>query len=306
MLGYYVNSEYKPLKAVLLCRPPSGIGNIDSPRDALYLARIDYAAIEREFEKMVAVYKKFKIKVFFIDSRKIKDTDERYVFNLMFTRDLFFMTPHGAILSRMFSEVRQDEVRYAEKALQKDSIRIRKSIQNNGTFEGADALWVNDRLVVVGVGKRTNAEGFRQIKEELKGDGIQCVCVSSPQDTLHLLGALQFVDSDLALVRIDLVDPEIINFLKENKIKIITIIENVEIRKRLAMNFVIIGPRKIIMPAHCPKTKKIYERAGIKIAAEIQTTELVKGGGGLACTTGILSRDKKCSVFDYNFKKSSK
>jgi len=290
VLGYYVNSEYKPLKAVLLCRPPSGIGNIDSPRDVLHLARIDYAAIEREFEKMVAVYKKFKIKVFFIDSRKIKDTDERYVFNLMFTRDLFFMTLHGAILSRMFSEVRQDEVRYAEKALQKDSIRIRKSIQNNGTFEGADALWVNDRLVVVGVGKRTNAEGFRQIKEELKRDGVKCVCVPAPRDTLHLLGALQFVDSALCLVRVNLVDPEIINFLKRNRIKIIKIPENGEVRKKQAMNFLTVTPREIIMPADCPQTKRIYERAGIKVAAEIKVTQLVNGGGGLACATGVLAR----------------
>lgn len=291
-MRYFANSEYRPLKAVLLCRLPLESNNVNNAQDVLYSKNIDCAKLKKEYQQIVDTYRKLGIKAFFVDSEKIKNTDVRYVYNLMFTRDLFFMTPQGAIIARMFSDIRKDEVKYAGRTLRRVKVRIRKYIGNDATFEGADALWVNDGLVAVGVGNRTNAQGFQQVKEELKHEKIRCVCLPAPQDTLHLLGALQFVDSGLVLARIDLIDSQIINFLKENKIRIIPVPENAEIRRKHAMNFVILGPRKIIMPAGCPKTRKIYERAGLKISAEIRLTQLVNGGGGLACATGILAREQ--------------
>lgn len=287
----FVNSEYRPLKAVLLCRPPPENNNVNNAQDVLYSKNIDCAKLKKEYQQIVDTYRKLGIKVFFVDPEKIKNTDERYVYNLMFTRDLFFMTPRGAIVARMFSDIRKDEVKYAGRALKRMKVRIRKYIGNDATFEGADALWVNDGLVAVGVGNRTNAQGFQQVKEELKHESIRCVCLLAPQDTLHLLGVLQFVDSGLVLARIDLIDSRVRNFLKENKIRIIPVPENAEIRRKHAMNFVTVGPRKIIMSAGCPQTKKLYERAGIKIAAEVRVTQLVNGNGGIACATGILARE---------------
>lgn len=290
MFCYSVDSEYRQLKAVLLCKPHPKIGNVDDPKEALHLAKINYAIIEREFEQIIKLYKKLKIKVFFIDPFKIESADERYVLNLIFTRDHFFMTPAGAIMARMFSDIRRSEVKYAERALEAAGVCIRKVIRDRGTFEGADVLWINNRLVIVSVGNRTNLEGFQQIKEELKQDHIKCICVPAPQGVLHLLGALQFIDADLALIRADLVDPKIINLLEENNVKIIMLSENSEIKKKQAMNFVTVAPRAVIMPAGCPKTRKIYEKSRIKIVAETSISQLVRGGGGLACATGILTR----------------
>ncbi len=149
---------------------------------------------------------------------------------------------------------------------------------------------MNPGLVAVGVGNRTNEEGFRQVKRELRRDGVQCVRLPAPEGALHLLGALQFIDRSLALVRVGLVSPEIMVFLKKNRIKIIEIPENSEVKERQSLNFVTIAPRRIIMPAGCPRTKIIFKRHGIKVAAEISITQLIKGGGGIACTTGILAR----------------
>ncbi|MFH1045360.1 MAG: arginine deiminase family protein [Candidatus Omnitrophota bacterium] len=286
----FVDSEYKPLKAVLLCKPHPKIGNVANPKEVHHLSKINYAVIEKEYEQIIRIYRKFKIKIFLINLPKIEGTDNRYRFNIIFTRDHFLMTPHGAIISRMFSDIRQSEIKYAQKALKIAGVPIRMVIRDNGTFEGADALWINDRLVIVGVGNRTNAEGFRQIKEELKQDGINCIRVPVPRDTLHLLGVLQLIDSDTALVRTDLIGSRVIGILKENRIKMITIPESTEVREKQAMNFVIIANKAIIMATGCPQTKKIYEQAGIKIAAEISISQFISAGGGLACVTGILAR----------------
>lgn len=290
MPRYRVDSEYRPLNAVLLCRPQAKMHNIARPKDALHCGKINYAGLAREYDELVKVYKKFKIMVFFIDPRKIKGTNESYIFNLIYARDLFFMTARGAILSKMAVEVRRDEVRYAKRALGSINVSVRRSMQGNATFEGADALWVNSRLVLVGVGNRTNTAGFSQIEKELGQDGIHCVCVPAPKASIHLLGALQLVDSNLAMARRDLVSPVILKFLKKNKIEVVNIGESDEVTKKQAMNFVVIAPRQIIMPAGCPRTRKIYERSGIKIVAAVEAEELVKGAGGIACATGILAR----------------
>ncbi len=293
MVAYSLDSEYLALKAVMLYKPSRKIERIHDPREVLYAEKIDSEIMNREYGKIIELYKKLKVKLCFIDSNRIKNTDYRYIFNLMFTRDLFFMTPSGAILSRMASGVRQDEVFYAKRALKENGVRIRKIIQGNATFEGADALWVTPRMVAVGVGNRTNEDGFMQIKEELKRDGVQCACLPAPKGTLHLLGALQFIDKNLALVRTYLVSPKIISFLEKAGIKIIEVPENSEVKEKQALNFVTIAPKKIIMPAGCLRTKKIFKRHGIEVVAEARITQLINGAGGLACATGILARVRK-------------
>ena len=155
MTRYFLDSEYRPLKAVLLCRPALQIGNAADPGKFLHLRKIDLAAMEAEFRGIIELYKKLKIKSYLLNSQKMPHSVNQYLFNIMFTRDLFFMTVSGAILSRMASVVRRQEPRYAERELKKIGVRIRKVIQGNATFEGADALWINPRLVAVGVGKRT-------------------------------------------------------------------------------------------------------------------------------------------------------
>lgn len=287
---HLVDSEYKPLKAVLLYKPTPEIGKVVNPEDVLYLRKIDYGIMEREYEQIIKLYRKLEIKVYFIHSNKVDDRDKRHLFNMMFTRDLFFMTSEGAIMSKMKPNVREDEVWCARKAIKNMGAPTMKTIKGKGTFEGADALWVNSKLVIIGVGNRTNKEGFLQIRDRLKLKGISCVAVPAPRETLHLLGAIQFVDAKLALVRRDLISLEIIEFLKVNGINIINIPENGEVREKQAMNIVAIAAKEIIMPADCPKTRKIYRRHGFKIAGEAKISQLINGGGGLACATAILDR----------------
>lgn len=291
MTGHYaIDSEYMPLKAVLLYKPGREIETVEVPEEVLYERKIEYEKMDKEYRQIIKLYRKLNINVHFIDATKINGGDNNYLFNLMYARDLLFMTPEGAILSRMAYDVRRQEVKYAKRALEKKEIPIKTAIKDDNTLEGADALWVNKKLIVVGTGNRTNEGGFRQIKEELERQGIDCISVSVPRGIQHLLGVLQFVDCAKALVRVDLVAKDVIDVLQQHKIKVVAIQETEEVKNKQAMNIVTIAPGKIIMAAGCPQTKTIYERAGIEIAAEVEITQLINGGGGLACATGILSR----------------
>jgi N-dimethylarginine dimethylaminohydrolase len=101
---------------------------------------------------------------------------------------------------------------------------------------------------------------------------------------------VQIVDRNLALVRYEIIDPELIRFLKANGFAIVAIPENHEVMARQAMNIITIAPRTIVMTAGCPDTKRLYLNAGLKVAAEIEISQLINGAGGLACATGIIAR----------------
>jgi len=292
MNNFFVNSEYLSLKAVLLCRPAFKISRGYSPKKVLHLKNPDPVVMDEEFNGIIALYNKLGIKTFFVDPRKMPNTGSRYLFNLMFTRDHFFMTPAGAILSCMASPVRRMEINYVKRAFKKLGVSVRGEIQGSGTFEGADALWVDPKTVLIGVGNRTNNCGFNQIKEILKRDGIQCVRLPAACATLHMLGAVQLIDKGLAVVRTGAVKPEVVDFLNKKKVKIIKIPENEEMQNKQAFNFVTVAPRQVILPAFCPKTKKVLSRYKVKVLAEVPLTQFINAGGGLACLTGILARRK--------------
>jgi N-dimethylarginine dimethylaminohydrolase len=288
---YFLDSEYKLLRAVMLYPPGPEIAKIDQPAKVLHLQKIAYRGIQEEYRQIIRLYKKFKVKVWLLDPGQSKVRDRRCLLNLMYTRDLFFMSPKGAIIAKMAEAVRAEEVEPVKRFLKDKAIPIIAGVKGKGTFEGADALWVNSKLVMVGVGNRTNAEGFRQVKNILAKQKVNCVSVSASRGTLHLLGAVQFIDADLALVRSELVDAKTLDILKHNKIHPIHIPENSEVRDSQAHNIVTIAPRQIVMPAGCPRTKKIYEANKVKIAAQVKLTNLAKGAGGLACATAVISRD---------------
>jgi len=286
----FLNSEYSILKSVLLYKPGPEIEFSGNPEEISHIGKIDFNIMEKEYNKIIDLYTKLNVNVNFINSKKIGQCDDKYLYNLMYTRDLFFMTPEGPILSKMKSPVRSEEVKYAKKFFEYNKIPIKKEIAGNGTFEGADALWLNNRLVIVGIGNRTNHNGFLQLKEELEDINIKCYAVKVPPGIQHLLGVVQFIDKDTAMLRTDLLDDDSLYFLRQYKIKIIDIHENPEVRQRQAMNIVTISPRRIIMPTNCPQTKAIYEKNNITIAGEVNISQLINGAGGLACATGILAR----------------
>jgi len=56
------------------------------------------------------------------------------------------------------------------------------------------------------------------------------------------------------------------------------------------MNFVTLGPGRILMPAGNDRTRDWYEGLGIEVL-ETPMYELRKAAGAVGCLTGIVARD---------------
>jgi len=290
-MRFGLDSEYKELTSVLLYKPAPAIGAHPDPQSIQHLAPINHEELTVQLDELIDTFTSLDVHVTLIDPPE--DPSDSSNYNMMFCRDLFFMTPEGAILANMANETRRGEVCHAARRLEQAEIPVLHTISGEGRFEGADALWINKGLVAVGVGNRTNIQGFEQITAVLSKQGIDSFSLPSTQKTTqHLLGSLQIADKDLALVREEIISPETVAFLEKHEFRVIGIPENLEVRNRQAMNFVTVAPRKVIMTAACPETKHIYLDAGIDVVAELAISQLINGSGGLACTTGTLARSR--------------
>ena len=287
-----VNTEWMPLERVVLFVPPANTIPPADPDMVQHIERIDYPRLSQQMEGLAAAYEKLGVNVTLIEQLPPRNppliSDAGY--NLMYARDLFWMTPFGAVISRMASMVRAGEERHITATIAKNGVPIAYTIGHDGLFEGADALWLRPDLVLIGIGRRTNQQGFQQIAELLKPYAIRCVAVPVPSTIQHLLGILQIVDQNLIVGRRQHLSNEFRQWCLAEDIQLIEVDEHPEITHGQALNFVTVAPRCVMMLEGRPETQALLQQHTIDVCAVVSVPELLKGGGGIGCATGIAKR----------------
>lgn len=276
-------SECRPLRAVLLHLPGKEVERLANPDEAQMLSPIEADVIRRQHDALAQAYCHAEVQVHYVHPAIIPPP------NMMFVRDLFFMTPEGAILARPASTVRGGEERHVARRLADLGVPIIRSVRGKGTFEGADALWLDEKTVLLASGLRTNEEGANQVERMLREMDVEVIRVELPYGTMHLLGTLNFADRDLAVAWSGRVPFKAVQTLRERDFEVLWLPDEEEAIKGMALNFVTLRPRCILMPANCPKTSSVYKASGIK-CIELDISEFTKAAGCMGCLTGILKR----------------
>jgi N-dimethylarginine dimethylaminohydrolase len=182
----------------------------------------------------------------------------------MFVADLMFMTPEGAILGRPASTVRAGEERLVARRLAELGIPILLSVHGAGTFEGADAAWLDSETVLLATGLRTNAEGAAQVTSLLRDMDVEVIQVDLPYGTMHLMGQLRFADRDLAVAWPGRVPYRAVQAMRDRGFRVLFLPDEQEAVHGMALNFVTLGPRTLLMPAGNSVTQSFYETEGIR------------------------------------------
>jgi N-dimethylarginine dimethylaminohydrolase len=164
-------------------------------------------------------------------------------------------------------------------------------VRGSGTFEGADAIWLDEKTVLLGRGLRTNDEGAAQIRSILQEMGVEVVQVDLPFGTMHLMGMVRIVDKDLALVWPKRLATRGVEALRERGYQVAFIPDEAEAAHRSAFNVVTLGPREILMPADAPTSQAFYKELGITCRT-VDVSELRKAAGAIGCLTGVLERER--------------
>lgn len=278
------NSEWAPLRAVLLHRPGPELTRGNDFNAALQLAPLDLATAQREHDALIRAYEKAGVTV------HLTDAGDAAKPNQMFCADLVFMTAEGAVLARPASAQRAGEERHVAAKLASLGIPILRTLTGGAVFEGADAMWLDAKTVVIGRGLRTNQAGIDQVSAVLADQGVGTIAVDLPFGTMHLMGMLRIVDRDLALCWPRRTPHALVAALLDRGIRVIFLPDELGDERGAAMNGVTLGPRRILMAEECRGARALYEAHGI--ACEVTPCgELAKAAGAVGCLTAVLERE---------------
>ncbi len=280
-----IDSEWRTLRAVLLHRPGPELEASNDPNDVQMLAPVDVARAGEEHDAMSRAYRDNQVTVHMVEPGRTPRP------NQMFCADLVFLTPQGAILARPASTVRAGEEREVARRLSDLGVPILRSISGRATFEGADAAWLDAKTVAVAQGLRTNLRGIAQIAEVLADMQVEVIAADLPFGTMHLMGLLRIVDRDLAVAWPRRTPHVVVESCRERGMQVIFLPEVDDFQMSRAVNFVTLGPRRILLEAGYTKVQEFYERHGIECVT-VAASELVKAAGGFGCLTGVLERDR--------------
>ncbi len=282
--GCGIDSEWRHLKSVLLHCPGEELNAAgDDPEAVQMLAAVDLGRAKAEHDLMVQAYNDVNIEVHLVEP------DIPCQPNLMFCANLFVMTPQGAILARPASTVRAGEERWVARRLAALGIPILKTLTGNATFEGADLMWIDERTAMIGRGLRTNEQAIVQIGALLAELDIELIAVDSPLGIMHFMSLLRIVDHNLAICWTRRTPHRSVVLLQERGYKVVfpPFIDDQESYR--GINFVTLGPRRILMVGGLSTMQAYYENLGIECLTT-PTDELTKAAGNLGCLSGVLQR----------------
>jgi N-dimethylarginine dimethylaminohydrolase len=277
-----IDSEWRALKAVLLRRPGAEIV-VDDPDAAQQLETLDLGRAQAEHDAMAEAYRAAGVTVL-----EVPDVAPPTP-NRMFCADLFVMSPQGAILGRPASTVRAGEEVAVAAALAAAGVPILRTLTGHATFEGADLMWLDPRTALLGLGLRTNDAAARQIGAALAELGMDLIAADMPFGTMHLMGMLRIVDRDLAIAWPRRTPHRAVVALRAHGYEVEFLPATDEVQANRALNFVTLGPRRILMPGGNAATRAWYEGLGIEVA-ETPVAELRKAAGAVGCLTGVVAR----------------
>ena len=109
-----------------------------------------------------------------------------------------------------------------------------------------------------------------------------------PWGCMHFMGMMRRVDRDLAFVWPRRTPHGLVALLEEKGVRVLPDLD--EAVGNMAFNFVVLGPKKIILPAGSSRTMAAYERLGLE-CIPVSVNELRKANGAMGCMTGILERE---------------
>ncbi len=278
-----VCSEVDTLKAVLLRRPGKEIENFVAKEVRFSDEPINIDLMRKQHDEVAQIYRDFGAKVFYVENQR----EDRP--NAVFCRDLMFMTPEGAIITRPAMAARRGEERYIAEALAKLGVPVLRTIAGDGMFEGANAMWVDRHTCVVSTGVRCNKSGFEQVKYELERMGVEVYHMQQPYSNIHIDGLMNPASNDIMLMHASQVPYDIVDMLKKKGYKMLEAPSRTEVRETFGCNFVALEPGYILMPEGNPRTQELLEKNGIKVKT-VNISEIMKGKGALHCITAYLKR----------------
>lgn len=306
-MRYGAQSEYRPLKTVLLHRPePGDLRWVRRDKLSYYnfTSPVDPEQYLAEYEGMVEALAADGVEIIFLTEVLGKNTEAlNYIArrpNLVFTRDMATVYAEGAVIMDPLLKGRQWDGWVMRECFKRLAIPILGEIAYPAYLEGGGSVFIGDRIAAVSLCDRANEHGIEQLTSlTLKHSLDELIVVNLPQGNVHLDSVLMLVDADLAFLNFDVLDIAPTKIQRADGSQAYLWISEYLSRcgidclagtTDLGMSYIACAPKRVIGYAHTDEhVKTIEERGGTFIG--ISGLELAKGDGGVHCMTCPILRE---------------
>ncbi len=284
-------SEVNRIRSILIKHPRDAFisrENVGAQwKELNYSGRPDYDRALEEYESFVDLLKREVSEIHYLPKSDKTGLDSIYA------RDALLVTNKGAILGNMGKKLREGEPSASGEYLSQIGIPILGAIAGEGRLEGGDVIWLDERILAVGLGYRTNEAGIQQLKEFTSDLVDEFVVVPLPhwrgsEHVLHLMTLISPIDHGWALVYSRLLPVPFREWLISRAIKLVEVPDSEF--ETMACNVLAVAPRRCIMLAGNPRTRRMLEAEGVQVWEYVGEEISWKGAGGPTCLTRPLLR----------------
>lgn len=267
----------------VLVRPPLA-EDVEHWREYGWRAAPDYPAAAAEHEVLCGLLEDASAEVV-VSRHDPGNPDAIYV------HDPVLVGEAGAVLLRPGKEARRSEPAALVAPLEAAGLPIADEIAAPATVEGGDTVWLDERMLLVGIGYRTNDAALGALRAAFAGVEIVAFDLphwNGPGEVLHLMSFLSLLDRDLALVYPRIAPVRLLELLVEREIAVVEVPD--EEFESQGPNVLALGPRRALALDGNPATRRRMERAGVDVVVYRGDEISRKGDGGPTCLTRPLLR----------------
>jgi len=277
-IPYGVASMVAPLQHVLVQRPSAAFGRAFDDPACGYLHPVDLEVAAKEHRLFCELLASLGVTVHQLDA------DSPYP-DQIYTYDPALVTIEGAIVLRSGKPGRRGEERFLADWFRANAIPILGSIEEPGTVDGGDVLWLSPELVAIGRSLRTNQAGIDQLIPMLDAEVrvFDLPYAGGPGACLHLMSTLSMITDDIALVERPRMPAGLHSLLVDLGLDILDTAQG-EIDS-LGTNVLAVQPGVAVAVAGNPQTQRLLESRGVTVHTFGGDEIAINGTGGPTCLT---------------------
>lgn len=279
-----LDSEYGVLRDVLV-GPIDHFswqaGNAVAQRTERVGLRFDARVARAQYGEMIDAYRQAGVTVHQLPA------EEGLPYQI-FARDSSVMTPWGAIIMQLQKPYRRGEIASVLRFYLENNIPIYDMV-TAGNVEGGDFMVLKPGVAICGhSGERSIAPAVHQIKRWFEAEGWEFRDYAFDPHFLHLDVQMGMVAEDLAVVCVDAVEPELVDWLKGHGIRIIPV--SYADTMKMGTNVVALGNERVMIPSTATSLIAACRAEGLTVL-DPDVSMIAAGGGAIHCMAQALRRD---------------
>jgi N-dimethylarginine dimethylaminohydrolase len=281
LTAYGVTSMVAPLRRVLVRRP-----SLDGDWHGAGWRTPDAGLLDRQHEQFCELLAGLGPQVEVAD-RLDGQVDSVYM------HDPLLVTGSGGIVLRMAKPARRAEPGHAADELERLGVPVLGTLDAPAVADGGDRFWLDDVMMAIGLGYRTNRAGAEAVARLVAPEGIGVEAYDMPHDrgpgsVLHLQSFLSAVTDELLVVYEPLAPVRLLEDLRARGFDWIAI--DHEDFLAMGCNVLAVRPGVVVMCDASDGVRRALDRRGVEVHVYEGSELSVKGDGGPTCLTAPLWR----------------